>query len=100
VAQRTREIGVRLAIGATGRQVVRLMMADGLRLVLVGTAIGVVGAVLASRPLAGLLYGGVEAGPLLFAIVPLVLVTVAAAATLLPARRAAGVDPAVTLRAE
>ncbi|MCU0626626.1 MAG: ADOP family duplicated permease, partial [Gemmatimonadaceae bacterium] len=100
VAQRTREIGVRLAIGATGRQVVRLMMADGLRLVLIGAAIGVAAAVLVSRLLTGMLHDAGGSAALLYAVVPTVLVAVAAAATLLPARRAAAIDPAVTLRAE
>jgi predicted permease len=99
VSQRTREIGIRLAIGATGRQVIQMIMRQGLTLVLIGMMVGIVGAVLAAQLLRGLLYGDTM-HPLAFGAVPLVLVTVAAAAIYVPARRAAAVDPAITLRAE
>lgn len=100
VSQRTREIGIRMAIGANGRQVVVMIMRQGLTLVLIGTAIGIAGAMMASRLLDGLLYGGSAVDPVAFGLVPLVLVAVAAAATFVPARRAAAVDPAIALRAE
>ncbi len=100
VSQRTREIGIRMAIGASARAVVRLIMRQGLSLVLVGTAIGLVGAWAASRLLRGVLYGENTTDPTTFIVVPLVLLAVATLATFVPARRAAKVDPAVTLRAE
>ncbi len=100
VSQRTREIGIRMAIGATAANVVRLIMRQGLMLVLVGTAIGLAGAIAASRLLAGVLYGSDALNPLTFLLVPLVLIGVSALATFVPARRAARVNPAITIRAE
>ena len=100
VSQRTREIGIRMAIGAAASDVVRLVMTQGLTLVLVGTAIGLGGAFAAARLLAGVLYGGASFDPMTFTLVPLVLIAVAAVATFAPARRAAAVDPAITLRAD
>ncbi len=100
VSQRTREIGIRMAIGAAASDVVRLVMKQGLTLVLVGTAIGLGGAFAAARLLAGVLYGGSSFDPMTFTLVPLVLIAVAAVATFAPARRAAAVDPAITLRAD
>ncbi len=75
-------------------------MRQGLTLVLIGTAIGLVGALGASRLLGSILYGGSALDPLTFALVPLVLIGVAAAASYVPARRAAAVDPAITLRSD
>lgn len=100
VSQRTREIGIRMAIGASPADVIRLVMRQGLTLVLIGTAIGLVGALGASRLLGSILYGGSALDPLTFALVPLVLIGVAAAASYVPARRAAAVDPAITLRSD
>ena len=100
VSQRTREIGIRMAIGATASDVVRLIMRQGLTLVAIGTAIGLMAALAASRALASILYGSNANDPSTFALVPMVLIAVAALATFVPARRAAMVDPAVTLRAE
>ena len=100
VSQRTREIGIRMAIGAAATDVVRLIMRQGLTLVLVGTAIGLVGALGASRLLRGILYGDTVLDPLTFLLVPLVLIGVSALATFAPARRAAAVDPAITLRTD
>jgi putative ABC transport system permease protein len=100
VAQRTREIGIRMAVGAARAQVVRLVMRQGLRLVAVGAAVGLVGAVVAARLVRGLLYGGSALDPVTFAAVPIVLVGVALLAIWVPARRAAGVDPMVALRGE
>ena len=100
VSQRTREIGIRMAIGAAASDVVRLVMTQGLTLVLVGTAIGLGGAFAAARLLAGVLYGGASFDPMTFTLVPLVLIAVAAVATFAPARRAAAVDPAITVRAD
>jgi len=100
VSQRTREIGIRMAIGATGTDVVRLVMRQGLTLVLIGTVIGLAGALAASRVLASVLYGGDALHPLTFAVVPLILIAVAALAIFVPARRASSIHPAVTLRAD
>lgn len=100
VAQRTREIGIRMATGAGAGDVVRLIMRQGLTLVAVGTVIGLAGAWGASRLLQGLLYGDNTNDPMTFVAVPLVLIAVAALATFVPARRAARVDPAITLKAE
>ena len=100
VSQRTREIGIRMAIGAAASDVIKLVMRQGLTLVLVGTVIGLLGAFAASRLLAGMLYGGNSLDPVTFTLVPLVLIAVAALATFAPARRAAMVDPAITLRAD
>ncbi len=99
VAQRHREIGIRLAIGAAGDRVVRLLMRDGMTLVAIGLAIGLAGAVAGARLLSGLLYGsGLD--PVTFVVVPLVLGLVAVLAIWVPARRAAAVSPVVALRQE
>ena len=100
VAQRTREIGIRMAIGAAASDVIRLVMRQGLVLVLIGTVIGLGGAIVASRLLRSLIYGGDSFDLTTFALVPLVLIIVAAAASFVPARRAAAVDPAITLRSD
>jgi predicted permease len=100
VAQRTREIGIRMAIGAAADDVVRLVMRQGLRLVVIGGAIGVAGAIGASRLLGGILYGGGENDVPTFVAMPIILLGVAALATWVPARRAAGTDPLSALRQE
>ena len=100
VAQRTREIGIRMAIGAAAKDVVQLVMRQGLTLVVIGLVIGLVGALGASRLLRSVLYGEQTFDLITFTLVPLVLFGVAALATWIPARRAARVDPAITLRAD
>jgi predicted permease len=100
VAQRTREIGIRMAIGAAASDVIRLVMRQGMTLVVIGGVIGLVGAVGASRLLGGILYGGGENDLLTFVAVPVVLVCVAVLATWVPARRAANTDPLAALRQE
>ena len=100
VSQRTREIGIRMAIGAAASDVIALVMRQGMTLVGVGLAIGLAGALGAARLLASVLYGGNALDPMTFTLVPLVLLAVAAVATFAPARRAATVDPAITLRAD
>ena len=100
VAERTREIGVRMALGATRERVLGLIVRQGLRPVLGGLAVGVVGALAAGRLLTGLLHG-VSAGDVLtYVAVVAFLGAVAVAATVLPARRAAGVAPTTALRHE
>ena len=100
VAQRTREIGIRMAIGAAPTDVVRLVMRQGMTLVGIGIVIGMAGAFGASRVIRGVLYGGGENDPLTFIAVPLVLSAVAMLAIWIPARRAAALDPLVALRQE
>jgi putative ABC transport system permease protein len=100
VAQRTRELGVRLALGAQPSRVARLVVADGMRVAGAGVAVGVVGALFATRLVASLLYGVSPRDPLTIAAVAVTLLAVAALANYLPARRAARVDPLVALRAE
>jgi len=100
VAQRTKEIGIRMAIGAASGDVVRLVMRQGMSLVAIGIAIGLAGAFGASRIIRGVLYGGGENDPLTFVAVPLVLAAVAAVAIWIPARRASAMDPLLALRHE
>jgi predicted permease len=98
VAQRTREIGVRMALGAHARDVLRLMLRDGLRLTALGVAVGLPLAYLVSRAIRSLLFGTGPADPLTFGGVAVLLLAVAAVASYLPARRATRVDPLVALR--
>jgi ABC-type antimicrobial peptide transport system permease subunit len=100
VAQRTREIGIRMAVGAESGQVLRLVVRQGASLVLLGAGIGLAGALAASRLVRGMLYGGSALDPLTFIGVPLVLLGVAMLAIWIPARRAATVDPMVALRTD
>jgi putative ABC transport system permease protein len=98
--RRTREIGVRLALGARRRQIVSMMLTQGMRLLAVGVVIGVAGAFAASRLLRSLLFEVNAADPLIYATVTLVLGVAAALACWIPAHRASRTDPMITLRAE
>lgn len=100
VAQRTPEIGIRMALGAEPSDVLRLMVRQGMMPVLAGIAVGIVGAWIASRVIRGLLFGVSATDPLTFVVVSLFLAGVALLAAYLPARRATRVDPAIALRAE
>jgi putative ABC transport system permease protein len=100
VSQRQREIGVRLALGANQGSVLRMIVSRGLKLALIGLAIGLPAALYLSAFLRDVLYGVRPADPVTFVIVGLALLATAALASYLPARRAAGTDPAVTLRGE
>ena len=100
VSQQQREIGIRIALGARPGSVVRMVLADGLRLTLVGVACGVVGALATTRLLAGLLFGVGASDPVTFGGIVAVLALVALAACWIPARRAAKVSPLVALRSE
>ncbi len=100
VAARTREIGIRLALGAQRGTVFRLVLARGARLVAMGLVIGLTGALAATRGIEKLLYGVQATDALTFAAVAAVLALVALVACWLPARRATRVDPAITLRYE
>lgn len=100
VAQRTREIGIRMAIGAPRGEVVGLVMKQGLWLVAIGGGIGIAAALGASQLLRGILYGSSAVDPLTFIGVPLLLTAVAALAIWVPARRAASVDPVTAIKSE
>jgi putative ABC transport system permease protein len=100
VGQRTHEIGVRMALGARGDQVLREVVERGMRPAMVGLVAGIVGALALTGVLSKLLYGVSATDPLTFVGVALVLAAVALLANLVPARRAARVDPAIALRSE
>src|SRR6185295_5300034 len=100
VSQRTREFGIRLALGEDPRRTKRSVVADGMRLVLISIGIGLAGSLLVTRLMAGLLYHVRPADPVTFAGIALLLALVALVACYLPARRATKVDPALALRSE
>ncbi len=100
VSQRTNEIGIRMALGAQPRHVLRLVLKQGMMLVGMGIVIGLGGGFVATRLIAGLLYGVSALDPLTFLCTPLLLAFVALLAGYLPARRAARVDPLAALRYE
>jgi ABC-type antimicrobial peptide transport system permease subunit len=100
VARRTREVGIRIAVGAQPTAVVRLLMREGITLVVIGAAIGLVLGFSVGRLLQTLLFGVEPGDPLTFVGAPLLLLTVGAIASFLPARRASRVDPARVLKTE
>jgi putative ABC transport system permease protein len=100
IGQRTRELGIRMAMGATSSDVLRLVLSDGVKLIGFGVGLGLLGAFISSRIIRGLLYGVSSTDPLTFVFVPLFLFIVAIMACLIPARRATRVDPLVALRNE
>jgi len=100
VAQRTREIGVRIALGATPAAILKLVLAQGFLTIAIGTAIGLAGSFLLTRTMRSLLFEVSPNDPLTIAGVALLLVLIAALASYIPARRATRVDPTVALRYE
>jgi predicted permease len=100
VAERTREIGVRMALGASARMVRRQVVSQGTKVVLVGVAIGLAVAFAATRLLGTLLYDVEAVNPVVFVAMSLAMMAVAALASYVPARRASGVDPIEALRGE
>jgi putative ABC transport system permease protein len=100
VSQRTHELGVRVALGATGQRIAAMVVSQGLSLTIGGALVGVVAAVLVTRVLSALLFGVSALDPLTFAVVLVVLVVVATLASYVPARRAARVDPLIAMRGD
>jgi putative ABC transport system permease protein len=100
VTQRTRELGVRVALGAGAREVMGLVLGQGARLAVTGVAIGLVVSLAITRVMQGMLYGISATDPVTFVVIPLLLVAVALLASYLPARRAMRVDPIEALRSE
>jgi putative ABC transport system permease protein len=100
VTQRAHELGIRIAVGASPRDILRLILCHGVRLTLIGAAVGLLVSLLVTRALASLLFGVSATDPLTFIAVPIVLALVAMLACYLPARRAMRVDPIIALRYE
>ena len=98
VAERTQEMGIRLALGANPPAILKLVLGQGMILTAMGLALGLIGAAILTRTLSGLIYGVGTLDPLTFVAVPVLLCVVALVACFLPARRAASVDPITTLR--
>ena len=100
MTQQIREFGIRLALGATRSDVTRLVLRRGAASAVGGTLIGLAAAALLTRAIGSLLYGVKPGDPVCFVAAAVLLVSVALLASYLPARRAASVDPAITLRGE
>jgi predicted permease len=100
VSRRTREFGVRVALGATSRDVLRMVVGQGMRTILIGVAVGIVGSLALTRAVSSLLFGVTATDPVTFGAVTLLLMAVALLACYIPAKRATKVDPVVALRYE
>ena len=99
-SQRTREMGVRMALGASEKRILRLVLGEGGRLAILGAALGIAGSLAATRLIRSLLFETVPNDPLTFVITPLLLASVAMLATYIPARRATKLDPTLAIRGE
>jgi putative ABC transport system permease protein len=100
VTQRTREIGIRMALGATRTGILAMVMRQGMTLVLIGLTVGIVGALALNRLMGALLFATPSSDPVTFAVVSFVLMLVAGAACFIPALRATSIDPMLALRSE
>jgi putative ABC transport system permease protein len=100
VTQRTREIGIRMALGASGSEVLKMIAGQGMAVVFIGIVIGIVSSLALSRWMESLLFGVSATDPLTFIAIPIILSAVALAACAVPALRATKVDPMVALRYE
>ncbi|HEX5885300.1 MAG TPA: FtsX-like permease family protein, partial [Pyrinomonadaceae bacterium] len=100
VAQRTREIGIRMALGAQTGAVLKLAVGYGMKLVIVGIIVGLIASFALTRVMSTLLFGVTATDPATFTLISLLLVAVAALASYIPARRATKVDPMIALRYE
>jgi len=100
VTQGTREIGIRMALGATQRKILTMVITRGMALAATGVAIGLFASFLLSRVLESQLYGVTTTDPLTFLVIPAILLLVALAAVVIPARRASRTDPMLSLRSE
>ncbi|MGH7688304.1 MAG: FtsX-like permease family protein, partial [Gemmatimonadaceae bacterium] len=100
VSQRTREIGIRIALGATHGRVIALVLRDGVQFVMLGAVAGLAGALVSTRLLRAMLFQTTTTDPTTLVVVALVLAVAALVATYLPARRAAHTDPTIAIRAE
>ena len=100
VSRRTTEIGIRMALGASARDVVVMVLREGARIAIAGVAVGVAASAALTRLVSGLLFGVAPNDPLSFAIAAAAILVIALVSSYLPARRAAAVDPLIALRAE
>jgi putative ABC transport system permease protein len=100
VSERTHEIGIRIALGAESTNILQMVLRQGLGLALAGAVVGLIGALIVSNLMSGLLYGVRPTDPLTFAGVAILLIGVALLACYIPARRALRIDPLVALRYE